>query len=403
MYIHLVDTHRKSLMPLSLTRPVSHLHIGVDRIIDKWKRHSSNDVGVVTATYLSAIRDERPTHGEHFAVSAATLPTTELLTAMADLKTGDVLVKNGYPVAARFDFDNVVEWRRKIDAEENLKPADFGPREIEYHAELHIVRGLSDIFAFNDAVLRRDFSEIVESAVSSDLPHGVVARGKDIFIAPGATLHPCILNAETGPIYIGPGAEIMEGAMIRGPFYLGDSAVVKMGAKIYGATSIARECRAGGELNNVVMHPYSNKGHDGFLGNSVLGSWCNLGADTNTSNLKNNYGTVRVWSYESDSFEDSGRQFHGLVMGDHAKTGINTMLNTGTVVGVATNVFGAAFPPKFLPSFRWGPVDGRFEIHQLPKAMQTARTMMERRRVEFTERDEEIFQVVAARDRVYGF
>jgi UDP-N-acetylglucosamine diphosphorylase/glucosamine-1-phosphate N-acetyltransferase len=210
-----------------------------------------------------------------------------------------------------------------------------------------------------------------------------------------------ILNAETGPIYIGPKAEVMEGTIIRGPFSLGTSSSTKMGAKIYGATSVGAHCKIGGEVNNSIINDYSNKGHDGFLGNSVIGSWCNLGADTNTSNLKNNYSEVKTWSYRANSLEKSGRQFHGLIMGDHSKSSINTMFNTGTVAGMCANVFDGGFPPKFIPSFSWGSPHNGFVEFKMDKAISAAKAMMSRRNVEFSSQDESIFRVVSELDRPF--
>lgn len=199
------------------------------------------------------------------------------------------------------------------------------------------------------------------------------------------------MNSETGPIYIGRNAEIMEGSCVRGPFVLGESATLKMGTKIYGATTIGPYSKVGGEVSNSVIMGYTNKGHDGFIGNSVIGEWCNLGADTNCSNLKNNYGSVRVWNYRLEKMVDTGLQFCGLIMGDHSKTGINTMLNTGTVVGVAANIFGGGFPDKFIPSFSWGGAHG-FETFELDKAFEVAERMMDRRGVKFTDADREILR-----------
>jgi UDP-N-acetylglucosamine diphosphorylase/glucosamine-1-phosphate N-acetyltransferase len=200
-----------------------------------------------------------------------------------------------------------------------------------------------------------------------------------------------MINTKTGPVYIGKDAQVMEGCTIRGPFSLGDHAVLKMGAKIYGATSIGAYSKVGGEVNNSILHDFSNKGHDGFLGNSVIGSWCNLGADTNTSNLKNNYGEVKVWDYESEHLRNTGLQFHGLIMGDHSKAGINTMFNTGTVVGVSSNIFGGGFPPKFIPSFSWGSPENGFEPFRMDKALQAAEAMMVRRDKSLSEGDKAAF------------
>jgi UDP-N-acetylglucosamine diphosphorylase/glucosamine-1-phosphate N-acetyltransferase len=207
-----------------------------------------------------------------------------------------------------------------------------------------------------------------------------------VFVEPGFHGENFTLNASLGPVYLGKDSEIMEGSVIRGPFALCEAAVVKMGAKIYGPTTIGPFCKVGGEINNSVLQANSNKSHDGFLGNSVLGEWCNLGADTNNSNLKNNYGEVKIWNYASRDFVGTGRQFCGLIMGDHSKCGINTMFNTGTVVGVSANIFGPGFPPTFVPSFSWGGAGG-FSDYKLSKALETASRVMERRELELTRED----------------
>jgi UDP-N-acetylglucosamine diphosphorylase/glucosamine-1-phosphate N-acetyltransferase len=272
---------------------------------------------------------------------------------------------------------------------------DFDTYEIiEFNEECLKLEHTWDIFAKNDAALREDFELITEDRKSQPIPKSVnVISPKNIFIEEGAKLEFVTLNASTGPIYIGKNAEIMEGSVIRGPFALCEEAQVKLATKVYGATTIGPHCRIGGEVNNSVLFGYSNKGHDGFLGNSVLGEWCNMGADSNNSNLKNNYEEVRLWSYETEGFARTGLQFCGLMMGDHSKCGINTMFNTGTVVGVSANIFGAGFPRNFVPSFSWGGATG-FTTYLTSKAFQTAKIAMARRQVEFTEEDAKILEHV---------
>ena len=216
---------------------------------------------------------------------------------------------------------------------------------------------------------------------------------ENIFIEEGAKLNFCTLNASSGPIYIGKNAEIMEGCVVRGALAMCENSVLKLSAKIYGATTLGPYCKVGGEVNNSVLMGYSNKGHDGFLGNSVLGEWCNIGADSNNSNLKNNYAQVRLWSYETENFAKTGLQFCGLMMGDHSKCGINTMFNTGTVVGVNANIFGSGFPRNFVPSYSWGGASG-FTTYLTKKAFEVAKVVMARRNVEFTAQDEAILTQV---------
>jgi UDP-N-acetylglucosamine diphosphorylase/glucosamine-1-phosphate N-acetyltransferase len=244
-----------------------------------------------------------------------------------------------------------------------------------------------DIFSKNHEAIKRDFNLITKGRTSLPIPEKTVTFNKEqIFIEEGAKLPLCSLNATEGPIYIGKDAEIMEGSMIRGPFALCEGATIKMAAKIYSGTTVGPNCKVGGEVNNSVLFGYSNKGHDGFLGNSVIGEWCNLGADTNNSNLKNNYAEVRLWNYETESFARTGLQFCGLMMGDHSKCGINTMFNTGTVVGVSANIFGSGFPRNLIPSFSWGGSAG-MTTFKTDKAFEVAQVVMSRRGVEFTQPD----------------
>jgi UDP-N-acetylglucosamine diphosphorylase/glucosamine-1-phosphate N-acetyltransferase len=272
---------------------------------------------------------------------------------------------------------------------------------IDYEGDLLRIENTWDIFAKNDAAIREDFELLTEDRFSQPIPKSVnVIAPENIFIEEGAKLEFVTLNASTGPIYIGKNAEIMEGSVIRGPFALCEEAQVKLATKIYGATTVGPHCRVGGEVNNSVLFGYSNKGHDGFLGNSVLGEWCNIGADSNNSNLKNNYEEVRLWSYETEGFARTGLQFCGLMMGDHSKCGINTMFNTGTVVGVSANIFGSGFPRNFVPSFSWGGASG-FTTYLTKKAFEVAKVVMSRRNVEFTEQDAKILEHVFEETKKY--
>ena len=254
---------------------------------------------------------------------------------------------------------------------------------------------LSDIFSLNTKAIENDFELITKNRESMPLPSFARAIGREnIFIEEGADLSICMINATDGPVYIGKDAKILEGCLIRGPFVLGDNSVLKMGAKIYGGTSIGPHCKVGGEVNKIVMQGYSNKGHDGYLGNAVIGEWCNLGAATNNSNLKNNYSEVKLWDYSSRSFAKTGLQFCGLIMGDHSKAGINTMFNTGTVVGIACNIFGAGYQKNFIPSFSWGGSDSSYKTHRIDKVIETANLVMQRRGKELDETDIEILKHV---------
>jgi UDP-N-acetylglucosamine diphosphorylase/glucosamine-1-phosphate N-acetyltransferase len=286
---------------------------------------------------------------------------------------------------ALWDGNQILAYRSS-GVEEVLDFQSF--KKISYTKAYREVRHTWDLFSLNGIALEEDFELLTSGRSSSPLSgSNRVTHPERVFLEAGAEVEHSILNATDGPIYIGKGATVMEGSMIRGGFALGDHSVVKMGAKIYGPTSTGPHCKIGGEINNSILFGYSNKGHDGFLGNSVLGEWCNLGADTNTSNLKNNYAEVRLWNYESGRFDPTGLQFCGLIMGDHSKCAINTMFNTGTVVGVSCNIFSAGFPRNFIPSFSWGGTSG-FSTYLPKKAFEAARVAMARRDVSFTAADE---------------
>ena len=291
---------------------------------------------------------------------------------------------------AIFDGEEPIAFFVKEDQEVDFESFAI----VQYKQELLTVKNTWDIFSKNEQAIAQDFALVTADRESQPIPESNrVIAPENVFIEEGAKLEFTILNASAGPIYIGKDAEIMEGSIIRGPFVLCNNATVKMGAKIYGGTTVGPHSKIGGEVNNSVIFGYSNKGHDGFIGNTVLGEWCNLGADTNTSNLKNNYAPVRLWSYETEGFAKTGLQFCGLMMGDHSKCGINTMFNTGTVVGVNANIFGGGFPRNFIPSYSWGGSAG-FTTYLTKKAFDVAQVVMDRRKVEFTEQDKKILEHV---------
>lgn len=371
---------RTALLPLTFTRPVADIRVGILTIREKWEKYLGTTTTTLTEDYLS---EKFPmVEMEHnVMINASYLPTPELVE----------LIENLGPNQAVFQGENVVAFY----TEESQETVDFDTYTItEFAGECIQIAHPWDIFAQNDAVLRADFDLLTEDRTSQPIPKSVnVIASEHIFIEEGAQLEFVTLNASTGPIYIGKDTEIMEGSVIRGPFALCDHAVVKLATKVYGATTVGPHCRVGGELNNVVLFAYSNKGHDGFLGNAVLGEWCNIGADSNNSNLKNNYDEVKLWSYEKEGFVKTGHQFCGLIMGDHSKCAINTMFNTGTVVGVSANIFGSGFPRNFVPSFTWGGAQG-FTTYLTKKAFETARIAMSRRSVEFDEVEARILEAV---------
>jgi UDP-N-acetylglucosamine diphosphorylase/glucosamine-1-phosphate N-acetyltransferase len=355
-------------LPLVYTRPVGDLRIGIYTIAEKWALALNCSVAHRTRGYL---RELFPASAEKdiLLINARVLPTEELVQALEELQEGEALVQGDFFIAL------------KTDHESN----DIGDSKKEFAGALLRIDRITDIFSKNGQAIHEDVSLWKNSNAFThpDDSVRVIGDPSKVFISPSAQVVGCFLNTTDGPIIIDEDAEIMEGSMIRGPFYLGKHAGVKMGAKIYGPTTIGPYSKVGGEISNSVIQAYSNKGHDGFLGNSILGEWCNLGADTNNSNLKNNYSPVKIWNYTFNDYVDTGLTFCGLIMGDHSKSGINTMFNTGTVVGICANIFGAAFPDKHIPSFSWGGADG-FEPYQLNKALETAQRMMARRNVSLT-------------------
>lgn len=369
---------RNALLPFTFTRPVADIRIGILTIREKWERFLGATTTTITEEYLS---DKFPMVEleANVLINASFLPNAELTEVIKNLEENQAVFYN----------DDVIAFYA-TDAQEDI---DFDYYEqIEYTGEVLYIEHLWDIFTKNGEAMEADFELITEGRKSMPIPtsNNVICPG-NVFLEPGAKLEFCTLNASTGSIYIGKDAEIMEGSIIRGGFALCEGSQVKLGAKIYGPTTVGPYSKVGGEVSNSVIFGYSNKGHDGFLGNSVLGEWCNLGADTNSSNLKNNYDEVKLWSYETKSLEKTGRTFCGLMMGDHSKSGINTMFNTATVVGVSANVFGGGFPEKYIPSFSWGGAEGT-TVYRLDKALETAERVMARRDISLTDMDKDILQ-----------
>ncbi|MFA9187835.1 GlmU family protein [Flavobacterium sp. FBOR7N2.3] len=377
-YILFDGPARNALLPFTFTRPVADILIGILTIRQKWEKYLGSTITTLTEEYLS---DKYPMVEleENVMINASFLPNEVLAEMVSNLEPNQAIFK-GEEVIAFYTNDSQEE-------------VDFDSYEIiEYSEECLTVMNTWDIFSKNAAAIREDFEFLTEDRKSQAIPKSVnVIAAENIFIEEGAQLEFVTLNASTGPIYIGKDTLIMEGTTIRGPFALCEGAVVKMGAKIYGATTVGSYSKIGGEINNSVLFSHSNKGHDGFLGNSVLGEWCNIGADSNNSNLKNNYDEVKLWSYETEGFAKTGLQFCGLMMGDHSKCGINTMFNTGTVIGVSSNIFGSGFPRNFVPSFSWGGAAG-FATYTTKKAFETAKLVMGRRNIEFDEKEAAILE-----------
>jgi UDP-N-acetylglucosamine diphosphorylase/glucosamine-1-phosphate N-acetyltransferase len=378
------EKERKQLQPFTLTRPVSGIRIGILTIQEKWSHYLKHaHCSYFTQDYL---QEKFPINLEpiNYYITGSICPDSTLSNEIQALQNGQALVQNKVLLAVRIDgtahtFQEQAVWNSEIESQSKA---------------LNQIQFPQDIFSLNAAEIEKDFDLLTTGRKSAPIPDGNQVLNPDrIFIEEGATVLFSVLNATNGAIYIGKDAEIMEGCKIRGPFAICEHAGLKMDAKIYGATTIGPYCKVGGEVNNSVFFAYSNKGHDGFVGNSVIGEWVNMGADTNNSNLKNTYDEVKLWSYSEKRFIKTGLTFCGLMMADHAKCGINTMFNTGTVVGVGANVFGTGFPRNYIPDFSWGGAQG-FETFIVSKFFKTADAMCKRRNIAFGEIDQKIIEKV---------
>lgn len=378
-----------SLFPITATKPVAKLRIGILTIAEKWQKRLNCEVSIRTKDYLE--KKFNANHNEaDIGILSAVLPDDDLVEALQELKKGQVLLHKKQLIAIS------PMPASDADLDKTLSKMEI----IEYTATPTLLNAPWDIFKHNPQEIEKDFDLITQGRTSATLNDTNTIIGNRLFVEQGAKVNCAVINTTEGAVYIGKDAEIMEGSLVRGSLALCDNAVLKMGAKIYGGTTIGKYSKVGGEVGNSVIQDYTNKGHDGYLGNSVLGEWCNLGADTNTSNLKNNYSNVRVWSYKDNKPVDTGLQFCGLIMGDHSKSGINTMFNTGTVSGVFANIFGGDFPQKFIPSFSWGGAKG-WDTYKLDKAFEVAERVMKRRNVELTEADKEIIRHLFAFSKQY--
>ena len=397
MNIILFDSDaRNHLLPLTATRPMGELRVGILTLREKWERLLRGAASYITQEYL---QEKFPIHieDENVIVNAGILPNELLCNRIKELKPSEALLLHGELVAARL---NEVQFEQLIEDEEVHSLQGL---ELEGNIPIVQVKHLWELTLLNKQAIPDDFALITKGRKSQPVSatNRVVGPAQNLFLEEGVTMECCTLNVTAGPIYIGKNTEVMEGAGLRGPVAIGSDTIIKMGAKIYGPTTIGPGCRVGGEVTRSIMFANSNKAHDGFLGDAVLGEWCNIGADTNNSNLKNNYGEVKLWDYETESFEKTGQQFVGLIMGDHAKCGINTMFNTGTVVGVFANVFGAGFLRNFIPDFAWGGDGGGYRTYKFADACTTAATVMVRRNQQFTDLDKAIFYHVYDRTMKY--
>lgn len=371
---------REHLLPLTYTRPVGDLRVGILTIREKWERVMACPVSFLTQDYLSE-KFEMNYGEENYLVNGALLPTPQIVRLIQQLDFSEAILLDGELLATKLTGQQI---------ESLIKDEDFGDLAgfEAKNTEILKLRGVYDIFSLNEAAMEADFDLITAGRTSEPLPasNRLIGPPERLFIEKGATVECATINTQTGPVYIGRNALVMEGALIRGGLAMCEHAVIKMGAKLYGATTLGPYSKVGGEISNVVFQGYSNKGHDGYLGNSVIGEWCNLGADTNCSNLKNTYEEVKLWNYPAEGFRKTGLQFCGLILGDHTKVGINSMFNTGTVVGVAANIFGTGFPRNFVPSFAWGGASG-FSTFRTSKAFEMMERVMARRKKDFTVQD----------------
>ena len=368
-------------LPLTFTKPISELRCGILTFAERWEKLLDiREKRYITEEYLE-VKYPRYEKKESLLIVPNFLPTEKVLDQIKNLQFGEALVYENELLVAKINLEN------------------FGLHQIEkmtdIEEELTVFKHPTDLFSFNEKAINFDFDLLTNGRTSQPLSetNGFLGNKEDIFIEEGSEIEFTTINAKTGKIYIGKNAEVMEGCNLRGPIALCEGAKFNLGAKIYGATTIGPYSKIDGEVNNIVVQGYSNKGHDGFVGNSVIGEWCNFGADTNSSNLKNNYSEVKLWSYKHKKFVGTGLQFTGVIMGDHAKTAINTQLNTGTIIGVAANIFKTGFPPNLVDNFSWGGMRGD-EKFTINKAYEVAEKMMNRRKISLTQADKDILRYI---------
>lgn len=355
----------QNLLPLTFTRSIADCRVGIMTIHEKWQKYLGENISIQYAdAYLGSTESS-----SSISIASNVLPTEDLVKVVSALTDDQALYAGDMKLAQ----------------------SGHGTNKIDFSGSVSCIQFPWDIFLLNGQEIDHDYKLLTKNRISQKLSETNTVLGQNIFLEEGATVECAILNSNTGPIYIAAGAEIMEGAIIRGPFAIGAKAQIKMGAKIYGPTTIGPSCKVGGEITNSIFFANSNKAHDGYIGNSVIGEWCNLGADTNSSNLKNNYSSVEVYNYTEKKAIATGQQFCGLIMGDHSKCGINTMFNTGTVVGVSANIVGADFPKKHIPSFSWS-IGDKLRTYDIEKSIETAKIVYARRGILWSERDESVLR-----------
>jgi len=377
-YILFDGSSRINLLPLTYNKPVADIRIGILTIREKWEKWLETTSTTLTEDYLEN-KFPMVEMAENIMINASFLPNKKLVEIIKNLNSNQAV----------FQDDDIIAFFT-TDTQEKV---DFDSYQIiQYNDALIQIKHTWDLFYHNGEALKDDFKLITKDRKSAPIPNTVHCINKEqIFLEDNVDIVIGVLNASDGPIYIGKNAEVMEGSMIRGPFAMGEHSVVKMGTKIYGATTLGPKCKVGGEVNNVILSGYCSKGHEGYLGNAVIGEWCNIGADTNNSNLKNTYAEVKMWEYQEERFVKTGLQFCGLIMGDHSKCGINTMFNTGTIIGISANIYGSNFPRNFIPSFSWGGAAG-FKTYNIDKAIETSALVVARKNEVFTTEDRKIME-----------
>ncbi len=382
------DVHCPKLYPFTRTRSAADIRCGILTLRERWEKTLGAEKSVtLTAGVLQKLYPATPTDGEVLLLNSRLLGGEELTEVVESLPVGTALHnEEGIFLAARL---------QQMPGSPEEATTQFAALPTKTFEGAAMLQHIWNIFSLNGAWIKHDFELLTHRRLSMLLPAGVITKkNEQIFLEEGAKIGlGVLLNAGNGPIYIGKNAEIMDGTIVRGPMALGEGAVVKMGAKIYGDTTIGPGCKVGGEITNAVFFANSNKGHDGYVGNCVVGEWCNIGADTNASNLKNNYDKVKIQEDATSRRVSTGLTFCGLLMGDHSKCGINTMFNTGTVAGVSCNIYGGDFPPAYIPSFSWGGAAG-FKTYTLDKAIDAANRMMERRDKTLSEAERQVLTAI---------
>lgn len=388
-YILFDDHSWQNLLPLTFTKPVSEIRIGILKISEKWEKYLNTAVSNQTQSFLNS-KYKCNLESDNIFINGKICPTVALVNQITELKINTGIKCGG----------TLVAYRSNTGTPLNINEAIINAQEIP--SDYIAVDNVWDIFSKNGEAIKQDFELLTKDKISLPLSKTNIIIGdvKNIFLEEGAIVEAAILNTKSGPIYISKDAEIMEGSVVRGPFALGKHSALKLGSKIYGPTTIGPHCKVGGEVNNSVIFGFSNKAHDGFLGNSVVGEWCNLGADTNNSNLKNNYGNVKLFNYVQNKMIDTGLQFCGLIMGDHSKCGINTMFNTGTVVGVGANIFGGGFPATHIASFSWGGADS-IEEYKFDKMIETANRVYARRDLKISKEEFQILETIFKQTKIF--